>query len=134
LYDAAVTITDRQRSNADMWVGLLTLAWLIATPVLLLLFFTSALREDNRASSLYLLAAAAAGVLLPVLAAVLAFRVGKQAMGTTYAVFAVLVLVPAIYLIIAVSDTFGGNQPATPPGPPGHCVEHSGGQAECPGG
>jgi hypothetical protein len=138
----AVTATDERRTTAAQWVALLTLAWFLAVPTLVLtgildsLTFTSEPNPDHRTGSLLLLAAAVVAVLLPLLAAVLAFRASRPVLGTVYALLTLFLLLPAGLTAREAAQDLGGYQPAVPqpPGPPGHCVEHSGGDTRCPGG
>ena len=135
---AVPDIFERQ-AKAAQWVALLTLAWFLTVPVLVvsaagkLLSFTSEPNPDHRTGSLLLLAAAALAVLLPLLASVLAYRGGRSVLGTVYALLTLVLLLPAGVATMGVTRDSGG-QPAAPPGPPGMCMDHSGGQGECPGG
>jgi hypothetical protein len=137
-----VTATDERRTTAAQWVALLTLAWFLAVPALVLtgIFSSFSLgveqNPEHREGALLFLAAAAVGVLLPLLATVLAYRGNRPILGTVYAVLTLFLIVPALVITLSSAKELGWYRPASPepPGPPGHCVEHSGGDTRCPGG
>jgi hypothetical protein len=139
----AVTATDERRTTAGQWVALLTLAWFLAVPALVLIGFFESLTfgtgtpRGGDSGPWLLLAAAVVSVLLPLLAAVLAFRGSRPVLGTVYALLTLALLLPAGLTAMETSQDLGWYQPAPPeppPGPPGRCMEHSGGEATCPGG
>ena len=58
-------------------------------------------------------------------------------LGSVYLVLAVLALVPAGLTVHSAGQDLGWFRPSpapATPGPPGYCVEHSGGDTRCPGG
>jgi hypothetical protein len=139
----AVPDSFERRTKAGQWVALLTLAWVIAVPVLLVTgiteswSFTSEPNPNRSTGSLLLLTAAVIAVLLPLLATVLAFRGARPVVGTVYALLTLALLLPAGLTVRSTAEDLGGHHPAapeSPPGPPGRCMEHSGGEATCPGG
>ena len=126
-----------------MWVVLLTVIWVLGVPAL---FFAGVMqsftfapdyRPRDPAGSWLHLGAAAAAVLLPLLAAVVAYRANRLILGSVYLVLTVLALVPAGLTVHSAGQDLGWFRPApapATPGPPGYCVEHRGGDTRCPGG
>jgi hypothetical protein len=83
-------------------------------------------RRSDRWGSIFLAVLAGGPVVTAVVAAVGGLR--KTAIG--YGVLAV----PLIGFALVVASNLHRDEPAPPPAPPGHCVEHSGGDTRCPGG
>jgi hypothetical protein len=139
---AVPDIFERQ-AKAGQWAALLTLAWFLTVPVLVVSGFFASLSygsqqvSEDHTGAWLLLAGAVLAVFFPLLAAVLGFRGGRPVLGTVYALLTLALLVPAGLAAMGATKDLGGYQPAAPeprPGPPGMCMDHSGGQGECPGG
>ena len=130
------------RSRAGSWVAVLSLLWFVTVPPLVLygffagLSFSSQPNPDEGKGAVCFVAAGLLTVLLPLIATVVAFGGGRPALGGVYLVLTLLLAVPGVGLTLGGLQTLGGPgpAPASTPGGPGGCQEHSGGDTQCPGG
>ena len=137
-----VTTTTADRRNAGAWVAVLSLLWFVTVPPLVLFGFFASLsftvepNPDAGRGAVCFVAAGILTVLLPLAAALVAYRGRRPALGGVYLVLTLLLSVPGVALAGTGADTLGGPDPAPPPAPrtPGGCQEHSGGDTRCPGG
>ncbi|MEU1965943.1 hypothetical protein ABZ541_19035 [Micromonospora sediminicola] len=87
----------------------------------------------QRRASLALLVGALVATAGPALVALVAYHLRLVRTAVVFLVLTVVIAVPAVpFAVLAGRDL--DPAPATTPGPPGHCVEHSGGDTRCPGG
>ncbi|GAA2868716.1 hypothetical protein GCM10010517_28580 [Streptosporangium fragile] len=124
------------------WSGLalvvLTLIWLIGTPLLFLQVFAEGLRasrggpSDGDRAMRFLIAAAVVGVTAPALAAIVAGKTRREGAALVFGVAAALCFVAGAVLVSV--DLRVSSVPSPEPLPPGYCVERSGGDSDCPGG
>lgn len=88
----------------------------------------------KRRASLALLVAALVAAVGPAVVALVAYRLRLVRTAVVFLVLAVVIAVPAGPVAVLASRDLAPAPAATTPGPPGHCVEHSGGDTRCPGG
>ncbi len=88
----------------------------------------------KRRASLALLVAALVAAVGPAVVALVAYRLRLVRTAVIFLVLAVVIAVPAVPIAVLASRDLAPAPTATTPGPPGHCVEHSGGDTRCPGG
>ncbi|MDG4758588.1 hypothetical protein [Micromonospora sp. WMMD710] len=69
----------------------------------------------------------------PAVIALVAYRLRLKRTAVVFLVLTVVIAVPAVPIAV-LSGWDLDSAPAPTPGPPGHCVEHSGGDNRCPGG
>ncbi|WP_328348273.1 hypothetical protein [Micromonospora sp. NBC_00421] len=85
-------------------------------------------------ASLALLVAALVATAGPAIIAFVAYRLRLVRTAVVFLVLAVVIAVPALPFAVLVGRNLAPATATTTPGPPGHCVEHSGGDTRCPGG
>ncbi|MCG5446005.1 hypothetical protein NIE79_004535 [Micromonospora sp. NIE79] len=91
--------------------------------------------EDlKRQASVALLVAAVVAGAGPVLIALVAYQLRQVRTAVVFLVLAAVIAVPAVPFAVLAGRDLNPAPAATTPGPPGHCVEHSGGDTRCPGG
>ncbi|MFG3577890.1 hypothetical protein [Micromonospora chersina] len=91
--------------------------------------------EDlRRRASLALLVAALVATVGPALLALVAYRLRLVRTAVVFLVLTVVIAVPAVPFAVLAGRDLDPAPAVTTPGPPGHCVEHSGGDTRCPGG
>jgi hypothetical protein len=127
-------------------VGALVLLWLLGLLALLWWLFRIGMEQWansysdpvpgaadlDRQASRALLATAVLAVAGAAAITLVAYRLGLV---RTAVVFLVLTLVLAVPGLAVAASAYRDLTPAPPPpGPPGHCQEHSGGDTRCPGG
>ncbi|MFG1677571.1 hypothetical protein [Micromonospora sp. NPDC049282] len=88
----------------------------------------------KRRASLALLVAASVATVGPALIALVAYRLRLVRTAVVFLVLAIVIAVPAVPFAVLAGRDLAPAPAATTPGPPGHCVEHSGGDTRCPGG
>ncbi|MEU4398236.1 hypothetical protein [Micromonospora orduensis] len=92
------------------------------------------LENVERRASLALLIAALVATAGPALIALVAYHLRLVRTAVVFLVLTVVIAVPAVPLAASAGRGLDPAPAATTPGPPGHCVEHSGGDTRCPGG
>ncbi|MFJ8689551.1 hypothetical protein [Micromonospora wenchangensis] len=92
------------------------------------------LAELKHRASLALLVATVLTVAGPAIIALVAYQLRLARTAVVFLVLAVVIAVPALPFAVRVGQDLTPVPEATTPGPPGHCVEHSGGDNRCPGG
>ncbi|MFG1840323.1 hypothetical protein ACGFH8_18125 [Micromonospora sp. NPDC049175] len=129
-------------------MGFLTLVWVCGLIAVALWWMGIALEqwsatyddqpgefEDiQRRASQALLVAAMAATAGPALIALVAYHLRLVRTTVVFLVLTVVIAIPAMPLAVAVGGSLDPAPAATTPGPPGHCVVHSGGDNRCPGG
>ncbi|MFG1676166.1 hypothetical protein [Micromonospora sp. NPDC049282] len=85
-------------------------------------------------ASLALLVAASVATAGPTLIALVAYRLRLVRTAAVFLVLAIVIAVPAVPFAVLAGRDLAPAPAATTPGPPGYCVEHSGGDTRCPGG
>ncbi|WP_406063412.1 hypothetical protein [Micromonospora sp. NBC_00860] len=137
--------TDRRGTPT---VGLLVLVWicaLIATAVWwvgigLQQWSVSygdqpgAFEDLKRWASVALMVAALVATAGPAIIALVAYQLRLVRTAVVFLVLTVVIGVPAVPIAALAGRDLDPAPAATTPGPPGHCVEHSGGDTRCPGG
>ncbi|MGR6322001.1 DUF6234 family protein [Micromonospora soli] len=127
-------------------VGLLVLLWLVGLLALLWWAFALGMEswadqqsnggaraaELGRQGNQLLLALAVVAAGGPALIALAAYWMRLVRTGTVFLVLAVAIGIPALWVAAHAYRDLAPSPP--PPGPPGHCVELSGGDTRCPGG
>jgi hypothetical protein len=131
--------TKEPRTWSGLALVILTLIWLIGTPILFLNAFAEGLRAsfgggpaDSDRAMRFLVATAVVGVTAPALAAVVAGKTQREGAALVFGVGAALCLVAGLALVPGNSGD--SSDPSPEPLPPGYCVERSGGDNDCPGG
>ncbi|SCL50195.1 hypothetical protein GA0070603_0929 [Micromonospora chersina] len=91
--------------------------------------------EDlRRRASVALLVAAFVATAGPALIALVAYQLRLVRTAVVFLVLTVVIAVPAVPFAVLAGRDLDPAPAVTTPGPPGHCVEHSGGDTRCPGG
>ncbi|MEW1586436.1 hypothetical protein AB0283_13435 [Micromonospora vinacea] len=91
--------------------------------------------EDlKRQASVALLVAALVATAGPVLIALVAYQLRQVRTAVVFLLLATVIAVPAVPIAVLAGRDLDPAPATTTPGPPGHCVEHSGGDTRCPGG
>ncbi|WP_430503101.1 hypothetical protein ACQRWP_16375 [Micromonospora trifolii] len=91
--------------------------------------------EDlKRQASVALLVAAMVATAGPLLIALVAYQLRRARTAVVFLVLTAVIAVPAVPIAVLAGRDLDPAPAATTPGPPGHCVEHSGGDTRCPGG
>lgn len=88
----------------------------------------------KRRASLALLVAALVAAVGPAVIALVAHRLRLVRTAVVFLVLAVAIAAPAGPVAVLAGRDLAPAPAATTPGPPWHCVEHSGGDTRCPGG
>ncbi|MFF0659479.1 hypothetical protein [Micromonospora tulbaghiae] len=88
----------------------------------------------QRQASLALMVAASVATAGPTVIALVAYRLRLVRTAVVFLVLAIVIAVPAVPIAVLAGRDLAPAPAATTPGPPGHCVEHSGGDTRCPGG
>ncbi|MEU4474942.1 hypothetical protein [Micromonospora sp. NPDC023888] len=94
----------------------------------------SELDDIQRRASLALLIAALVATAGPALVALVAYQLRLVRTAVVFLVLTVVIAVPAVPLAASAGQGLDPAPAATTPGPPGYCMEHSGGDTRCPGG
>ncbi|ADU11401.1 hypothetical protein ML5_5949 [Micromonospora sp. L5] len=81
-----------------------------------------------------LMVAASVAMAGPAVIALVAYRLRLVRTAVVFLVLAVVTAVPGGPVAVLAGRDLAPAPAATTPGPPGHCVEHSGGDTRCPGG
>ncbi|WP_433125183.1 hypothetical protein ACQPWW_22040 [Micromonospora sp. CA-240977] len=92
------------------------------------------LADLKRRASLALLVAASVATAGPALIALVAYHLRLVRTAAVFLVLTVVIAVPAVPIAVGAGGDLDPAPAATTPGPPGHCMEHSGGDTRCPGG
>ncbi|NES27948.1 hypothetical protein GCE86_09725 [Micromonospora terminaliae] len=91
--------------------------------------------EDlRRRANVAVLVAALVATAGPALIALVAYQLRLVRTAVVFLVLAVVIAVPAVPFALLAGRDLDPAPAVTTPGPPGHCVEHSGGDTRCPGG
>lgn len=91
--------------------------------------------EDlKRRASVALLVAALVATAGPAVIAFVAYQLRRVRTAVVFLVLTVVIAMPAVPLAASAGRDLNPAPAATTPGPPEHCVEHSGGDTRCPGG
>ncbi|MFD6566177.1 hypothetical protein [Micromonospora profundi] len=88
----------------------------------------------RRRASVALLVAAFVATAGPAVIALVAYRLRRVRTAVVFLVLAVVFAVPAAPIAVLTARDLDPAPAPTTPGPPGRCVEHSGGDTRCPGG
>ncbi|WP_431878034.1 hypothetical protein [Micromonospora marina] len=88
----------------------------------------------QRRASVALLVAALVATAGPAVIALVAYRLRLVRIAVVFLVLAVVIAVPAVPFAVLAGRDLDPTPAVTNPGPPGHCVERSGGDTRCPGG
>ncbi|MFI6236817.1 hypothetical protein ACIBD9_24935 [Micromonospora sp. NPDC050784] len=114
---------------AVWWVGILLEQWSVSYGD------QSGEFEDlERRASVALLVAALVATAGPAVIALVAYQLRRVRTTVVFLVLTVVIAVPAVPIAVLAGRDLDPPAAATTPGPPGHCVEHSGGDTRCPGG
>ncbi|MFF5182017.1 hypothetical protein ACFY2Q_28715 [Micromonospora sp. NPDC000316] len=93
-----------------------------------------AFEDLRRRVSVALLVAAMVATAGPAVIALVAYRLRLVRTAVVFLVLTVVIAVPAVPFAVITGQDLDPGPTLTTPGPPGHCVELSGGDTRCPGG
>ncbi|MFE9688364.1 DUF6234 family protein [Micromonospora sp. NPDC005806] len=127
-------------------IGFLVLLWVLGLLALVWWGFTLGMEgwadqhsnggaraaDLRRQGDVLLLVLVAAGAGGPAVIGLVAYRMRLVRTGLVFLVLAVAIGIPGLW--VAAHAYRDLTPPPPPPGPPGHCVEFSGGDTRCPGG
>ncbi|WP_343442504.1 hypothetical protein [Micromonospora schwarzwaldensis] len=116
-------------ATAAWWVGIGLRQWSVSYGDA-----TGEVADLRRRATLALLTFVLVAVAGPVLIALVAYHLRLVRTAIAFLVLAVGLTVPALPIAVHAGRDLDPAPAPTTPGPPGHCVEHSGGDTRCPGG
>ena len=116
-------------ATATWWVGIGLRQWSVSYDDA-----PGEVADLRRRATLALLTFVLVAVAGPVLVALVAHHLRLVRTAIVFLVLAVGLAVPALPIAVHAGRDLNPAPAPTAPGPPGHCMEHSGGDTRCPGG